>query len=89
MSFRGTSSSDPDNDIASWSIDFGDGTSASGSWSTDPPTEVTHAYSTFFSDCFGFGTFSGVCPVTLTVTDAAGQSDSDTMVMAFVDQTPD
>ena len=59
ISFRGTSSSDPDNDIASWSIDFGDGTSASGSWSTDPPTEVV------------------------------GQSDSDTMVMVFIDRTPD
>lgn len=89
ISFRGTSSSDPDNDIASWSIDFGDGTSASGNWSTDPPTEVAHTYSTFFSNCVGSGTFSGVCPVTLTVTDSAGQSDSDTIVMAFVDQTPD
>jgi len=89
ISFRGTSSSDPDNDIASWSIDFGDGTSASGSWSADPPTEVSHTYSTFFSNCVGFGTFTSVCPVTLTVTDSAGQSDSDTMVMGFVDQTPD
>ena len=49
FSFRGTSSSDPDNDLASWSIDFGDGTSASGSWSTDPPTDVAHTYATFFS----------------------------------------
>ena len=36
--FRGTSSTDPDNDIVSWSIDFGDGTSTSGSWTTEPPT---------------------------------------------------
>ena len=57
ISFRGTSSSDPDNDIASWSIDFGDGTSASGSWSTNPPTEVAHTYSTSFSNCVGFGAF--------------------------------
>jgi hypothetical protein len=27
--------------------------------------------------------------ITLTVIDSAGQSDSDAMVMAFVDQTPD
>jgi len=27
--------------------------------------------------------------VTLTVTDAAGNSDSDTITMAFIDQTPD
>ena len=87
FSFRGTSSSDPDNDIASWSIDFGDGTSASGNWSTDPPTEVAHDYA--FSNCVGFGTSAGLCPVTLTVTDFAGQSDFDTMVMAQVDQTPD
>ncbi len=89
FSFRGTSSDDPDNDIATWSIDFGDGTSTSGNWSTNPPTEVTHDYS--FIDCVGFGTFNfpSVCPVTLTVTDSAGQSDSDTMVMGHVDQTPD
>jgi hypothetical protein len=40
----------------------------------------------FFSGCVGF---SSLCPVTLTVTDSAGQSDSDTLLMAFVDQTPD
>jgi hypothetical protein len=31
---------------------------------------------------------SGVCVVILTVTDSAGQSDSDVMWMGFVDQTP-
>ena len=88
ISFRGTSSSDPDNDIVSWSIDFGDGTSGSGSWSTDPPIEVAHGYTGF--SCVGFGTFGdNVCPVTLMVTDSVGQSDSDTMVMGFVDQSPD
>lgn len=87
ISFRGTSSSDPDNDIASWSIDFGDGTSASGNWSTNPPTEIAHDYS--FFNCVGFGIFTSVCPVTLTVTDSAGQSDSETMPMGFLDQTPD
>ncbi len=89
VSVRGTSSSDPDNDIASWSIDFGDGTSASGSWSTNPPTEITHDYS--FTNCVGTDTFPfpSACPVTLTVTDSAGQSDSDTIVMASLDLTPD
>ena len=89
ISFRGTSSSDPDNDIASWSIDFGDGTSASGSWSTNPPAEVAHTYSASFSNCVGFGAFARACPVKLTVTDSAGRSDSETMVMVMVDQTPD
>ena len=89
IDFRGISSTDPDNDIASWSIDCGDGTSASGSWGTDPPTEVTHAYATFFDSCVGAGGFSFICPVTLTVTDSAGQSDSDTLLMGFLDQNPD
>jgi len=31
----------------------------------------------------------GVCVITLTVTDSAGQSDSDAIPMVFVDQTPD
>ncbi len=89
FSLRGTSSGDPDSDIASWSIDFGDGTSASGSWSTNPPTEVVHAYPPFFSTCVGFGGFAFVCPVTLTVTDSAGQSSSNTLAMGFLDLTPD
>jgi hypothetical protein len=93
VSFRGVGSSDPDHDITSWSIDFGDGTSASGSWGTAPPAEVTHEYTRDSSgslNCGGVLTFgSNVCLITLTVTDSAGQSDSDVMVMAFVDQTPD
>jgi hypothetical protein len=44
FSFRGTDSSDPDSDIATWSLDFGDGTSANGSWDTAPPAEVAHEY---------------------------------------------
>ena len=89
VSFRGTSSSDPDNDIASWSIDFGDGTSASGNWSADPPTEVSHDYP--FGNCVGTDTFPfpSTCPITLTITDSAGQSDSDTIVMTALDLTPD
>jgi hypothetical protein len=77
ISFRGTSSSDPDNDIATWSLTFGDGASASGDWGTKPPMGVTHTY------------LPGVYVVTLTVTDSGGQSASDAILMAFVDQTPD
>ena len=71
--FRGTSSTDPDNDIASWSIDYSyDGTSTiagpSGDWVTDPPADVLSPDS-----------LEGIF-VTLTVTDSAGQSDSDLMV---------
>jgi hypothetical protein len=85
--FRGTSSSDPDNDIVSWSLDFGDGTFASGGWNSDPPTGVFHLfYGPDATPCSGPST---TCVVVLTVTDAAGQSDSDTMLLARVDQTPD
>jgi hypothetical protein len=76
--FRGTTSTDPDGDIVSWSIDFGDGTSTGGSWTTDPPTELVHAY-TPFPDAF---TISPV--ITLTVTDSAGQTDSDALRLVFM-----
>jgi hypothetical protein len=69
--YRGASSTDPDDDIVSWSIDFGDGASASGDWATNPPTEVSHEYLTHHCP---------TCtrdPATLTVTDSAGNSDSD------------
>ena len=85
IAFRGTGSSDPDGDIASWSLDFGDGTTASGSWNTAPPTELTHPYY-YGVNCVGS---SGLCLITLTVTDSAGQSDSDTLSMCFLDLTPD
>jgi hypothetical protein len=87
VSFRGIGSRDPDADITSWSLDFGDGTSTSGSWSTTPPTEITHEYT---SPCIGvFQSLAGVCTVTLTVTDSAGQSDSDLIAMVFLDLRPD
>jgi hypothetical protein len=86
---RGTGSSDPDDDIASWSIDFDDGTSASGTWTTDPPADVQHTFDLDL-DPFPCGaTLASHCVVTLTVTDAAGQSDTDTITMAFIDTTPD
>lgn len=85
FSFRGTSSTDPDGDIdiASWSIAFGDGTTASGSWATDSPTEVVHEYS--------LAHFLAQDPttVTLTVTDSADQSDSDTLSTGLVNACPD
>jgi hypothetical protein len=69
--FRGTSSTDPDNDITSWSLDFGDGTSLAGDWTTNPPTEISHEY---------LDRHCPTCsrePATLTVTDSAGQTDAD------------
>lgn len=89
FTFRGIGSNDPDADVASWSLDFGDGTSVSGTWSA-PPTDLTHVYSPGFSNCTGVvGNIRGVCVVTLTVTDSAGQSDSDVIRMVFVDLIPD
>jgi hypothetical protein len=89
VSFRGIGSRDADGDIVSWSLDFGDGTSASGTWST-PPAAVAHAYAPSGTSCTAVvNGISNVCVITLTVTDASGQSDSDTMRMVFVDQTPD
>lgn len=80
--FRGTTSSDPDNDIVTWSIDFGDGTSTSGSWATEPPTAITHVYT-------GFDVLQGMPSVILTVTDGAGQSATDTLTLFIVDVSPD
>jgi len=79
VGFRGIGSSDPDGDITLWSLDFGDGTSAGGSWTTDPPAEVAHAYSSAGCD---------ICVITLTVTDSAGRSNSVSMRMVFMDLSP-
>jgi hypothetical protein len=76
--FRGIGSTDPDGDIVSWSIDFGDGAVTGGSWTTNPPAELAHAYSAF-PEAFAIRP-----TVTLTVTDSAGQSDSDAMTLAFI-----
>ena len=86
VSLRGIGSSDPDSDITNWSLDFGDGTSTSGSWNTASPVEIAHEYSrdTYWFDCGGH-----ICVVTLTVTDSAGQSHSDAVRMVFLDLTPD
>jgi hypothetical protein len=86
IAFRGTASSDPDGDIASWSIDFGDGTSLNGTWST-PPAQVSHEYARGPGGAVCGS--SSMCVVTLTVTDSAGQSHSETIRMVFLDQSPD
>jgi PKD domain len=70
-SLRGTSSTDPDGDIVSWSIEFGDGSTTSGNWTTNPPTEVSHEYQRHHCPTCSFE------PATLTVTDSAGQTASD------------
>jgi hypothetical protein len=80
-SFRGTSSTDPDDDITSWSIDFGDGTSTGGSWITNPPIEVSHEYLIHYCPTCSRD------PAILTVTDRAGNTDSDAL-LAF-HQYPD
>ena len=81
VSFRGITSSDPDGDIVSWSLDFGDGTFVSGGWSASPPTELAHDYS--LAQC------PNLCVITLTVTDSAGQSGSESLTMYFLDVNPD
>ena len=69
--YRGTSSTDPDNDIVSWTLDFGDGSSTGGNWATSPPTEVSHLYQIHHCpNCTRD-------PATLTVTDSSGLTDSD------------
>jgi len=91
MTFRGTGSTDPDGDIASWSLDFGDGTSVSGTWSA-PPAAVTHLYVPSNESPLGCvrGDFvDGLCRVTLTVTDSAGQTDSQTLIMGVIGQNLD
>jgi hypothetical protein len=84
VTFRGISSVDPGGDIVSWSLDYGDGTSTGGSWGSNPPAEVAHDYSG--GGCLGV---FGLCVITLTVIDAAGQSGSVSMGMYFLDVSPD
>ncbi len=59
VTFDGSSSSDPDGSIASWTLDFGDGSSASGTGAV--PSAIAHTYK---SPC--------ACIAALTVTDNQG-----------------
>ena len=83
VSFRGSNSTDPDNDITTWTVDFDDGTIASGDWNTAPLTDVTHEYHPRSATCSG-----GYCDVTLTVTDSGGRAHTDTVTLVFVDASP-
>jgi hypothetical protein len=84
FTFRGIGSSDPDGDIVSWALDFGDGTSTSGDWGTTPPAQISHDFS--FAPC---GITNQLCVVTLTVTDSAGHSAAASLRMYFLDISPD
>ena len=70
ITVRGSGSVDGDGDLVSWSIDFGDGTIVSGSWA-NPPVEISHRYAD------GVSTHT----VVLTVTDSAGQTTHDSMIV--------
>lgn len=83
LTLRGTGSTDPDGDLATWSIDFGDGTVVAGDWSTTPPAGVDHEYLSY-PWCA-----STYCPISLTVTDAGGRSATDSVHLAFYDNSPD
>ena len=78
FTLRGTGSSDPDGDLMGWSVDFGDGTSATGDFATTPPTGLVLA----LSGCNQAST------VTLTVSDSGGRTDSDSMLV-FTGNCPD
>ena len=65
VTFSTVGSTDPDDGIASWSLDFGDESSTSGTGT--PPASIQHTY-----------TAAGGYTATLTVTDVAGASDTDT-----------
>lgn len=81
--FRGINSS---GNIVSWSLAFRDGTSTGvRSWAADPPVDVVHEY-----PCdANFEVVGEFIYPELTVTDAGGQSTSDSIALPMVDRHPD
>ncbi len=76
VSFDGSGSSDPDDGIASWSLDFGDdSTDASGTGT--PLALILHEYEN-----------PGVYTATLTVTDGEGLTDTDTSAITVTNTAP-
>ena len=76
VTFDGSGSSDPDGSIASWSLNFGDGSSTSGNGAV--PSSIPHKYT---SACN--------CTASLTVTDNQGvQSGAATVAIKVGNSTP-
>ena len=76
VSFDGSASNDPDNiPLKSWSLDFGDGSSTSGTGAV--PNAIPHTYSA-----------AGTYQATLTVTDSSNASTSSTPVTINVNPQP-
>jgi hypothetical protein len=70
--FRGINSSDPDNDLDTWSLQIVEPagtTNYMGNFAGSPPTQINHV----------FESEGTVNQVTLTVTDSTGQPDSDSI----------
>jgi PKD repeat protein len=75
VTFDGSASHDPDGSIASWSLNFGDSNSTSGTGAV--PSSITHTYSTA-------GTYHAV----LTVTDSSNASTPSAAVTVTVNPQP-
>ena len=76
VSFSTAGSRDPEGPLASWTLDFGDGTPAA-TGTGDPPATVAHTYATA-------GTFTA----TLTVRDKAGATASATVTTTVTARAP-
>lgn len=83
LSFRGSNSTDSDNDNTTWTVDFDDSTIGSGDWNTAPLADVTHEYDQRSVTCSG-----GVCNVTLAVTDSGGRTHTDTVTSSSSTRPP-
>ena len=74
ITFDGSASTDPDGTIASWTLAFGDGNSATGSGT---PTTLPHAYAA-----------PGTYVPTINVTDDEGASDIATLIVTITVDLP-